>query len=201
MIFFCLVRVACKTISVFYFPTTEVATCSPRLPIFESWMRRYLILTKFREYLIFRKVKRHISRVLNFAILRGIYNWSALNFAICFYSLVHVVGLQNITVIIFIVNNSKHNKAQGAVFPQGLLPKTSDRCVPRRVLNPDTNEDLTKIDTLFQAQTRRMTLYSREKQKLIMSWTGQLNFVSVRLLELNIKHDLFPVLVVYALLF
>ena len=34
MIFFCLVRVACQTVSVFYFPTTEVATCSPRLPIF-----------------------------------------------------------------------------------------------------------------------------------------------------------------------
>ena len=31
----------------------------------------YLILTKFREYLISRKVKRHISRVLNFVILRG----------------------------------------------------------------------------------------------------------------------------------
>ena len=36
MIFFCLVRVACQTVSVFYFPTTEVATCSPRLPIFHS---------------------------------------------------------------------------------------------------------------------------------------------------------------------
>ena len=34
MIFFCLVRVACQTVSVFYFPITEVATCSPRLPIF-----------------------------------------------------------------------------------------------------------------------------------------------------------------------
>ena len=34
MIFFCLVRIACQTVSVFYFPTTEVATCSPRLPIF-----------------------------------------------------------------------------------------------------------------------------------------------------------------------
>ena len=34
MIFFCLVRVACQTVSVFYFPTREVATCSPRLPIF-----------------------------------------------------------------------------------------------------------------------------------------------------------------------
>ena len=34
MIFFCLVRVACQTVSVFYLPTTEVATCSPRLPIF-----------------------------------------------------------------------------------------------------------------------------------------------------------------------
>ena len=32
---------------------------------------RYLILTKFRVYLISRKVKRRISRVLNFAILRG----------------------------------------------------------------------------------------------------------------------------------
>ena len=36
MIFFRLVRVACQTISVFYFPTTEVATCSPRLPIFNN---------------------------------------------------------------------------------------------------------------------------------------------------------------------
>ena len=42
----------------------------------------YLILTKFREYLISRKVKRHISRVLNFAILKGNWNWSVLNFAI-----------------------------------------------------------------------------------------------------------------------
>ena len=32
---------------------------------------KYLILTKFREYLISRKIKRHISRVLNFAILKG----------------------------------------------------------------------------------------------------------------------------------
>ena len=36
MIFFCLVRVACQTVSVFYFPTKEVATCSPRLPILKQ---------------------------------------------------------------------------------------------------------------------------------------------------------------------
>ena len=48
----------------------------------EVSLRNYLILTKFREYLISRKVKRHISRVFNFAILRGNYNWSVLNFAI-----------------------------------------------------------------------------------------------------------------------
>ena len=29
-----LVRVACQTVSVFLFPPTEVATCSPPLPIF-----------------------------------------------------------------------------------------------------------------------------------------------------------------------
>ena len=34
MIYFHLVRVACQTVSVFYFPPTEVATCSPQLPIF-----------------------------------------------------------------------------------------------------------------------------------------------------------------------
>ena len=34
--FFCLVRVACQTVSVFYFPSKEVATCSPRLPIFTN---------------------------------------------------------------------------------------------------------------------------------------------------------------------
>ena len=36
MIYFRLVRVACQTISDFYFPGTEVATYSPRLPIFWS---------------------------------------------------------------------------------------------------------------------------------------------------------------------
>ena len=30
----------------------------------------YLILSKFREYFISRKVKRHISQVLNFAFFR-----------------------------------------------------------------------------------------------------------------------------------
>ena len=39
MIFFCLVRVACQTVSVVYFPTTEVATCSPRLPIFINFLK------------------------------------------------------------------------------------------------------------------------------------------------------------------
>ena len=33
--------------------------------------RDYLILTKFREYLTSRKIKSHISRVLDFAILEG----------------------------------------------------------------------------------------------------------------------------------
>ena len=31
--YFRLVRVACQTVSAFYFAPTEVATCSPRLPI------------------------------------------------------------------------------------------------------------------------------------------------------------------------
>ena len=39
VIFFCLVRLACQTVCVFYFPGTEVATCSPRLPIFQKGRR------------------------------------------------------------------------------------------------------------------------------------------------------------------
>ena len=39
VIFFCLVRVACQTVSVLYCPTTEVATFSPRLPVFKSAYR------------------------------------------------------------------------------------------------------------------------------------------------------------------
>jgi len=31
----------------------------------------------------------------------------------------------------------------------------------------------TKIDTLFKAQTQKMTPYVREKQKLKIAWTGQ----------------------------
>ena len=31
----------------------------------------------------------------------------------------------------------------------------------------------TKIDTLFKAQTKKMTPYAREKQKLKIAWTGQ----------------------------
>ena len=47
MIFFCLVRVACQTVSVFYFPITEVATCSPRLPIF--YLLTYVNFLHFRD--------------------------------------------------------------------------------------------------------------------------------------------------------
>ena len=64
---------------------------TPRFSLYEAKMFRfssskYLILTKFCEYLILRKVKRHISRVLNFAILRENENLSVLNFAIFCYS-------------------------------------------------------------------------------------------------------------------
>ena len=38
-----------------------------------------------------------------------------------------------------------------------------------------------KIDTQFKAQTRKMTPHPREKQKLRMTLTGQLHFVSVTL--------------------
>ena len=44
MVFFCLVGVAYQTVSVFYFPTTEVATCSPRLPNFSSVNQSYQII-------------------------------------------------------------------------------------------------------------------------------------------------------------
>ena len=33
-----------------------------------------------------------------------------------------------------------------------------------------------------------MTPYAREEQKLKIAWTGQLYFLSVRYLEVNIKH-------------
>ena len=36
-----------------------------------------------------------------------------------------------------------------------------------------------KIDTLFKPQTRKITPYSMEKQKLRIARTGQLYFVSV----------------------
>ena len=41
MSYFRLVRVAYLTVSVFYFPSTEVAICSPRLPIFTNHMLPY----------------------------------------------------------------------------------------------------------------------------------------------------------------
>ena len=54
MIYFRLVRVACQTISDFYFPRTEVATYSPRLPIFWSVANSvrivYVLLSKKRDY-------------------------------------------------------------------------------------------------------------------------------------------------------
>ena len=61
MIFFCLVRVACQTVSVFYFPTKEVATCSPRLPIFkDSWHQSIVHVIEFNKVLLTfeRKQKR-----------------------------------------------------------------------------------------------------------------------------------------------
>lgn len=51
-------------------------------------------------------------------------------------------------------------------YPGGVLPKSADGCVPRKVLNPDlfkeeSNENQTKIDT----QTRRFTAYEKETIK------------------------------------
>ena len=59
VIFFCFVRVACQTVSVFYFPTTEVATCSPRLPIFTfAFILNPLTGRLHEPLLIYRRIQK-----------------------------------------------------------------------------------------------------------------------------------------------
>ena len=45
-----------------------------------------------------------------------------------------------------------------------------------------------KIDALSKAWTRKKTPYAMEEQKLKIAWSGQIYFLSVRYLEVNIKH-------------
>ena len=49
MSYFPLVRVACQTVCFFYFPPTEVATCSPRLPIFWNFVSHESKFGRFAE--------------------------------------------------------------------------------------------------------------------------------------------------------
>ena len=66
MIFLCLVRVACQTVSVVYFPTTEVATCSPQLLIFSQLFAKdamVSIVQTLREYAIGRIVLKPLDKL------------------------------------------------------------------------------------------------------------------------------------------
>jgi len=73
---------------------------------------------------------------------------------------------------------------------RGVLPLNFGQVCATKGLKPwpYLRMNQTKIDTLFKAQTRKMTPYGREEQKLKIAWMGQLYFISVWYLEVNIKH-------------